>query len=196
VAMFFGMSRSFGRVPTSWRALTNAMLLVQFSFLHSLLLSPFGATILKRLAPAVIGSRMATTTYAILASVQVFLLFALWTPSGVIWWRATGSRPSAGRSAPSRLSHSFASCVALAPCDRRVLKRRPRLHGGGELHIIRPDYGRTIFTTGTTSASRNPKAAQAIQTTIALMQRIPTINSNASKLLFTTTPPLDAENMV
>ena len=84
VAMFFGMSRSLGRVPTSWSAPTNAMLLVQFAFLHSLLLSPFGATILKRLAPAVIGSRMATTTYAILASIQVLLLFALWTPSGVI----------------------------------------------------------------------------------------------------------------
>jgi hypothetical protein len=44
----------------------------------------------RNLAPAVIGSRMATTTYAILASIQVFMLFALWTPSGVIWWRAMG----------------------------------------------------------------------------------------------------------
>lgn len=65
VAMFFGMSRSFGRAPTSCSALTNAMLLVQFAFVHSLLMSPFGATILKRLAPAVIGSCMATTTCAI-----------------------------------------------------------------------------------------------------------------------------------
>jgi 2-polyprenyl-6-hydroxyphenyl methylase/3-demethylubiquinone-9 3-methyltransferase len=31
------------------------------------------------------------TTYAILASMQVFLLFALWTPSGIIWWRAEGA---------------------------------------------------------------------------------------------------------
>ena len=43
VAMFFGMSRSFGRVPTSWGALTNAMLLIQFACVHSLLMSPFGA---------------------------------------------------------------------------------------------------------------------------------------------------------
>jgi ubiquinone biosynthesis O-methyltransferase len=91
VAMFFGMSRSFGRVPTSWSALTNAILLIQFPFLHSLLLSSLGPTMLKRLAPAVIGSRLATTTYAILASIQVLLLFALWTPSGVIWWSATGT---------------------------------------------------------------------------------------------------------
>jgi len=34
--------------------------------------------------------RMGTTTYAIVASMQVFLLYALWTPSGMIWWRAEG----------------------------------------------------------------------------------------------------------
>jgi protein-S-isoprenylcysteine O-methyltransferase Ste14 len=34
---------------------------------------------------------LATTTYAIVASIQVFLLFALWTPSGVIWWHAEGA---------------------------------------------------------------------------------------------------------
>jgi hypothetical protein len=91
VAMFFGMSRSLGRVPAPWSVLANAILLAQFPFLHSLLLSPFGAAILKRLAPADIGRRMATTTYAIVASLQVFLLFALWTPSTTIWWRAEGA---------------------------------------------------------------------------------------------------------
>jgi ubiquinone biosynthesis O-methyltransferase len=87
-AMFFGMSRSFGRVPEPWAILTNAVLLAQFPLVHSMLLSPLGVPILKRLAPVDIGSRMATTTYAIIASVQVFLLFTLWTPSGTIWWRA------------------------------------------------------------------------------------------------------------
>jgi hypothetical protein len=91
MAMFFGMSRSLGQVPAPWSALVNALLLAQFSFLHSLLLSPFGATLLTRLAPAAIGSRLATTTYAIVASIQVFLLFAQWTPSGVIWWQAEGA---------------------------------------------------------------------------------------------------------
>jgi methanethiol S-methyltransferase len=91
MAMFFGMSRSLGQVPAPWSALVNALLLAQFPFLHSLLLSPFGATLLTRLAPAAIGSRLATTTYAIVASIQVFLLFALWTPSGVIWWHAEGA---------------------------------------------------------------------------------------------------------
>lgn len=77
-------------MPEPWSVPTNAILLAQFPLLHSMLLSPFGAPILKRLAPRDIGSRMATTTYAIIASVQVFLLFALWSPSGTIWWRAEG----------------------------------------------------------------------------------------------------------
>src|ERR1700722_380698 len=91
MAMFFGMSRSLGQVPAPWSALVNALLLAQFPFLHSLLLSPFGATLLTRLAPAAFASRLATTTYAIVASIQVLLLFALWTPSGVIWWHAEGA---------------------------------------------------------------------------------------------------------
>jgi hypothetical protein len=91
MATFFGMSRSLGQVPAPWSALVNALLLAHFPFLHSLLLSPFGATLLTRLAPAAIGSRLATTTYAIVAPIQVFLLFALWTPSGVIWWHAEGA---------------------------------------------------------------------------------------------------------
>jgi ubiquinone biosynthesis O-methyltransferase len=90
VAMFFGMSRSLGRAPTPWSVLANALLLAQFPLLHSLLLSRLGSAILKRLAPAVIAARMTTTTYALVASVQVLLLFALWTPSVIIWWRAEG----------------------------------------------------------------------------------------------------------
>jgi ubiquinone biosynthesis O-methyltransferase len=89
--MFFGMSRSLGRAPVPWSIVANAALLAQFPLLHSLLLSRFGAAILKRLAPAEVGSQMVTTTYAIVASSQVFLLFALWTPSGMIWWRAEGA---------------------------------------------------------------------------------------------------------
>jgi protein-S-isoprenylcysteine O-methyltransferase Ste14 len=89
-AMFFGMSRSLGRVPSPWSLLANSVLLGQFPFLQSLLLSPFGARALRRLAPDAIASRMATTTYATIASVQALLLFSLWTPGHVIWWRAEG----------------------------------------------------------------------------------------------------------
>jgi ubiquinone biosynthesis O-methyltransferase len=90
-AMFFGMSRSLGRLPAPWSIAADAALLAQFPLLHSLLLSRFGAAILRRLAPKAVGSQLATTTYVIVASSQVFLLFALWTPSGTIWWRAEGA---------------------------------------------------------------------------------------------------------
>ena len=62
----------------------NAFLLAQFPLAHSLLLSPFGARVLKRLAPPVIAARMPTTTYVIVAAIQVLLLFVLWTPSGTM----------------------------------------------------------------------------------------------------------------
>jgi ubiquinone biosynthesis O-methyltransferase len=89
-AMYFGMSYSLGRAPQPWNVLANAILLAQFPLAHSLLLSSFGMRFLKGLAPTPIGEPMATTTYVIVASVQVFLLFALWTPSGIVWWRAGG----------------------------------------------------------------------------------------------------------
>lgn len=90
VAMFFGMSVSFGSVPAPWSLLANAMLIVQFPLVHSVLLTPRGGKLLGKLAPASHGKTLATTTYAIIASVQLVALFTLWTPSGIIWWQAEG----------------------------------------------------------------------------------------------------------
>lgn len=90
-SMYFGMSESFGRVPAPWAIFVNAALLVQFPILHSLLLSQKGRGLLKRLAPRPHGDTLSTTTYAIVASIQLLTLFALWTPSGVVWWRAEGT---------------------------------------------------------------------------------------------------------
>ena len=89
-AMYFGMSESFGRVPQPWAWLANIALIAQFPLAHSFLLSKRGRTILARLAPAGFGPTLATTTYAIIASTQLLVLFTLWTPSGIIWWQAEG----------------------------------------------------------------------------------------------------------
>jgi hypothetical protein len=43
------------------------------------------------LIPGPHGQTLATTTYATLASAQLLALFALWTPSGIIWFRAEGA---------------------------------------------------------------------------------------------------------
>jgi protein-S-isoprenylcysteine O-methyltransferase Ste14 len=91
VAMFFGMSESLGTVPWPWAFFANALLLAQFPLAHSLLLTGPGGRLLTRLAPAPHGQTLATTTYALVASVQLLALFALWTPSGIVWWRAEGA---------------------------------------------------------------------------------------------------------
>jgi protein-S-isoprenylcysteine O-methyltransferase Ste14 len=90
VAMFFGLSESLGQVPWPWAALANAALIVQFPLVHSALLTGPGGRLLARLIPGPHGTTLATTTYAIIASAQLLALFALWTPSGTVWWRAEG----------------------------------------------------------------------------------------------------------
>jgi protein-S-isoprenylcysteine O-methyltransferase Ste14 len=50
-----------------------------------------GGRLLDRLIPGPHGQTLATTTYATLASAQLLALFALWTPSGIIWFRAEGA---------------------------------------------------------------------------------------------------------
>jgi protein-S-isoprenylcysteine O-methyltransferase Ste14 len=90
VAMFFGLSESFGRVaaPYAWAA--NIALIVQFPLAHSLFLTAKGSRVLTRLVPGPHGATLATTTYALIASAQLLALFTLWTPSGIVWWRAEG----------------------------------------------------------------------------------------------------------
>ncbi len=90
-AMFYGMSESFGRAPWPWAILANLLLLVQFPLAHSFLLSQRGSQWLARAVPGAYGQTLATTTYALIASVQLAALFLLWTPSGIVWWRAEGS---------------------------------------------------------------------------------------------------------
>lgn len=91
LAMFFGLSESWGSVPWPWAALANAALIAQFPLVHSLLLTGPGGRFLGRLIPGPHGPTLATTTYAIIASAQLLVLFALWTPSGIVWWRAEGA---------------------------------------------------------------------------------------------------------
>ena len=90
VGMFFGMSASFGRVPYPWSYGVNLGLLLQFPLMHSLLLSERGKRVLRWAAPSNHAVTLSTTTFAIVASAQLLILFAFWTPSGVVWWRAEG----------------------------------------------------------------------------------------------------------
>jgi protein-S-isoprenylcysteine O-methyltransferase Ste14 len=91
VAMFFGLSESFGRVGWPWALVTNALLIAQFPLAHSALLTGPGGRFMARLMPGPHGGTLATTTYALIASLQLLALFILWTPSGIVWWRAEGA---------------------------------------------------------------------------------------------------------
>jgi methanethiol S-methyltransferase len=90
VMMFFGMSRALGTLKAPWGWVANAALLAQFIAMHSLLLSGRGSHVLAGLAPRGTGTTLSTTTYVTIASLQILALFALWSPSGVIWWQAEG----------------------------------------------------------------------------------------------------------
>ncbi|MFD1341949.1 isoprenylcysteine carboxylmethyltransferase family protein [Litorisediminicola beolgyonensis] len=89
-ALWNGMTVSLGTVPWPWAALANAALLLQFPILHSALLNGRGASLPARAIPGPWGRTLASTSYTIFASLQLLALFALWTPSGVVWWRAEG----------------------------------------------------------------------------------------------------------
>lgn len=90
-AMFFGMQRSLGSVPWPWAAAVNLLLILQFPIVHSALLTGTGRRVLAGFIPGPHGAVLSTTTYATIASAQLLALFALWTPSGVIWWQAEGT---------------------------------------------------------------------------------------------------------
>ena len=88
--MAMGMTQTFGAVPYPWAIAVNALLLLQFPLAHSFFLTKRGGSMLARLVPGSHGGTLATTTYALIASIQLLMLFTLWTPSGIVWWRAEG----------------------------------------------------------------------------------------------------------
>ena len=88
--LWSGGSIGQGRLSGDAALVANLALLAQFPLLHSLLLSRPGQRFMARLAPAGLGRSLSTTIFAILASAQLLVLFVLWSPSGIEWWRPTG----------------------------------------------------------------------------------------------------------
>lgn len=67
LAMYFGMSRSLGNVPWPYAIVANAVLILQFPLVHSLLLTDPGGRVLLGLIPGPHGRKLSTTTYALVA---------------------------------------------------------------------------------------------------------------------------------
>ncbi len=91
VVLFSGMTSGLGRLPQPWSWFADALLLLQFPLLHSVLLSRRGGAALRRLAPPGLGTPLMSTTYALVASLQTGLLFLGWTPIGRVLWQAHGA---------------------------------------------------------------------------------------------------------
>jgi len=97
-AMAYGLWNGLVSGPVSGRgALTgtaglvaNVLLALQFPLVHSFLLTLRGRALLARLAGSRHGRALSPTTYAWSAALQILATFALWSPSGVVWWRPVG----------------------------------------------------------------------------------------------------------
>ncbi len=89
-ALWAGMGASRGRLEGGAALAANALLVLQFPLVHSWLLTNRGRRALKRLAPREHAATLAPTTYALVASLQLWAAFTLWSPSGVVLWRPAG----------------------------------------------------------------------------------------------------------
>lgn len=90
IALHEGLRIGQGRLVggAAWAA--NAALAVSFPLVHSFLLTRVGARTLDVVAGDPSG-RLRSTSYALLASLQLLAIFALWSPTGPELWRAQGA---------------------------------------------------------------------------------------------------------
>jgi protein-S-isoprenylcysteine O-methyltransferase Ste14 len=86
-----GMRSGFGPFRGAAAVVANGVLVLHFPLLHSYLLSPAGRARVARRVPFRLGRDLATTTYAMGASLQLLVVFGLWSPSGTLWWEPAGA---------------------------------------------------------------------------------------------------------
>lgn len=90
LALATGLQLGRGRFAGPTGAWLDLVLILQFPLLHSFLLSRRGRPTLRRLSPVGYGDTLAVSSYALLASLQLLLVFWAWTPSGVVWHAPEG----------------------------------------------------------------------------------------------------------
>ena len=83
--MFYGMQKSLGNFEGTLAIITNGALLLQFPIVHSFLLSQRGQKILTSIGPKELASHLSTTSFTIVASLQLLALFMLWSPSKIVY---------------------------------------------------------------------------------------------------------------
>ena len=88
--LFFGFSIQISSLEQYIGVTSNIIFLIQFPLLHSFLLSQRGKFFLRLFYSKKFSGKLDTTIFATIASVQLFLLFFFWKPSGVLLWKAEG----------------------------------------------------------------------------------------------------------
>ena len=86
-----GLQTGFGPFRGRAALVANALLALQYPALHSFFLASRGRRLLERVAPLGLGRDLSSTLYVAFASLQLVLVFGLWSPSGIVWWQATGA---------------------------------------------------------------------------------------------------------
>jgi methanethiol S-methyltransferase len=95
ISLATGMQSGWGALPPALAVPANLLLVAQFPLLHSFLLHVRGRSLLQRLSPFGHGRTLAVSTYALVASLQLLLTFAAWTPSGIVWHEPHGASGAA-----------------------------------------------------------------------------------------------------
>ncbi len=91
VCLYTGFSWRLHPPLIQTSSLINAILLVQFPFFHSFLLTKSGKKVLRIFFSPKLNNKLDTTTYATIASFQLIILFLYWQPTGVQFWVAEQS---------------------------------------------------------------------------------------------------------
>ncbi len=94
-SLFVGMQTGRGPFHGTAAVAADLLLLLHFPLLHSFLLAPRGRRWLARAAPAPLGAALRSTTYVLVASLQLLFVFLAWSPSGIVWGQATGAARTA-----------------------------------------------------------------------------------------------------
>lgn len=91
VSLYGGMQSGRGTLQGSQAWVANALLVAQFPLFHSLLLTRKGRGFLARWIPGGSGATLTPTTYATCAALQLLAVFALWSPSRIVWFEPSGA---------------------------------------------------------------------------------------------------------
>ena len=89
ILMFFSLLNGLGGSTGyfSWqRSLWDLGLLIQFPLIHSLLLTQKGRSILSLRNRSKLARHLVTTTFALIASLQLIVVFEFWRSTGVVIW--------------------------------------------------------------------------------------------------------------